>query len=245
MNIFTPLNHLIQYVFDAGLTNTLYWLWPILNYTVLMLFCLRYRRHYGLSKLQAIGSLAIVFVTGFLWMLLMGWAASGFTRFGDNNIVKGYCFFALFSLIPAKLFKLDKKVIWDFIAPACALTQVTGHLSCNFAGCCHGYPWKYGVWNIAVQDYLFPTQLLESLVALLVCLACIRYAKSSKYSADGKVYPFFLVSFGATRFFLEFLRDNEKLFWGISELALWAVLMVVVGIVWFWIVSFRTRRDHA
>lgn len=84
-------------------------MWPVLNYTVLMLFCLKYRKHYALTAAKAIGSLAIVFVTGFAWMLLIGWAQTGFTRFGDNNIVKGYCFFAVFALIPAKLFKIDKK----------------------------------------------------------------------------------------------------------------------------------------
>ena len=242
MNIFSPLNDLIRLVYDADLTNLVYQLWPILNYTVLALFCLRYRRHYGFKAGQAIGTLAIVFVTGYAWMLLIGWAASGFTHFGDNNIVKGYCFFAIFTLIPARLFKLDKKAVLDFLAPACALTQVTGHLSCNFAGCCHGYPMKGGIWNVTVQDYLFPNQLLESLVALLVCLFCISRAKKGGYKPAGKIYPLFLVSFGATRFLLEFLRDNEKLFWGISELALWALLMVVVGAVWFAVCRIKAKK---
>lgn len=195
--------------------------------------------------LKAIGSLAIVFVTGFAWMLRIGWAQTGFTRFGDNNIVKGYCFFAVFALIPAKLFKIDKKVVLDFIAPACALTQVTGHLSCNFAGFCHGYPWKYGIWNPVLHEYLFPNQFLESLVALAVCIACIRFAKKKDFRADGTVYPFFLVSFGATRFLLEFLRDNTKLFWGISDLALWALLMVVVGAVWLTAAKSSGKRKSA
>ena len=38
-----------------------------------------------------------------------------------------------------------------------------------------------------------------------------------------------LMLFGGTRFFLEFLRDNEKVLWGCSALAFHALLMLFVG----------------
>ena len=40
-----------------------------------------------------------------------------------------------------------------------------------------------------------------------------------------------LIIFGSTRFVCEFLRDNDKLFLGISNLALHALLMFIVGII--------------
>ena len=46
-----------------------------------------------------------------------------------------------------------------------------------------------------------------------------------------------LILFGSTRFLLEFLRDNEKLFWGISNLAIHAFIMFVVGVVWYFVES--------
>jgi prolipoprotein diacylglyceryltransferase len=43
--------------------------------------------------------------------------------------------------------------------------------------------------------------------------------------------------FGSTRFLLEFARDNEKLFWGISNLAIQAFIMLVVGIMLFCVIK--------
>ena len=67
---------------------------------------------------------------------------------------------------------------------------------------------------------------------MLIFIVCVILAKKKAYPVDGRMYPVFLILFGGTRFFLEFLRLNVKVFWGISVLALWALLMVVVGIVW-------------
>ena len=57
-------------------------------------------------------------------------------------------------------------------------------------------------------------------------------AKKRNYVPDGLEYPVMLVLFGSTRFLFEFLRDNEKMFWGISNLAIHALFMFVVGIIW-------------
>ena len=39
-----------------------------------------------------------------------------------------------------------------------------------------------------------------------------------------------LILFGSTRFILEFFRDNNKVFLGLSDLALHALFMTIVGI---------------
>lgn len=85
--------------------------------------------------------------------------------------------------------------------------------------------------NIAMEASCF-LFLMTIFAALLIFLVCVILAKKKAYPVDGRMYPVFLILFGGTRFFLEFLRLNVKVFWGISVLALWALLMVVVGIVW-------------
>jgi prolipoprotein diacylglyceryltransferase len=40
------------------------------------------------------------------------------------------------------------------------------------------------------------------------------------------------VMFGSTRVIWEFFRANEKLFWGLSELALWSIALTVAGVIW-------------
>ena len=63
----------------------------------------------------------------------------------------------------------------------------------------------------------------------------------------GYLFAFFQIGFGFTRFFWEFLRDNDKLIvfgpmkdavdatgrqamWGISNLAIWAVATFLAGV---------------
>lgn len=241
--ILDPLNRLIIAAADAGVNNLIYELWNIINLTVVSVFCLIYRRHYDIKAGHALLIPLIGYFVGDAFILLLGWIANGFQYFGSNNIVKGFSFFPLIGLIPMKLFKIEWKKVMDYAAPAFPLLQFTAHFACNFAGCCCGYPMEYGIWNPTWELYLFPAQLLESFVSLLIFFACLIFARSQKFKVTGHVYPFFLITFGVTRFFLEFLRCNSKVFWGISDLALWALLMVVVGVGWLIIDHKNTLKN--
>ena len=244
MNIFAPLNVLIAKVYEAGLSNLVYNLFAVFGYVCVLVFALVYRKHYDISKRDAILIPLLLYILGGIWIRLIGWAESGFTYFGANNIVKGFSFFPLFGLLVAKWFKKDFRLVMDFTAPCFPLTQFVCHLACPFAGCCCGYPMAHGLWNPLYDTYLFPSQLLESFVGGIITVVCILIARKNKYEVTGKIYPIFLILFGGTRFFLEFLRDNTKLFWGISDLALWALLMVVVGTVWLIVDKKKSKKPE-
>lgn len=230
MRIFDPINNLIHLAFDAGVSQFIYDAWNIVDFALIAVFCLFYRKHYGISRAKAVLIPLFIYVLSGAFIRLLGWAQTGFTQFGPNNVVKGYSFFPLFGLLAAKVFKLDFRHIMDFTAPCFPLLQFIGHQVCVLVGCCCGYPVEYGIWNPKFNTYCFPNQFLECFVALLIVIACVLIARKQDYKITGRIYPYFLIMFGSTRFLLEFLRCNEKLFWGISDLALYALLMVVVGI---------------
>ena len=48
--------------------------------------------------------------------------------------------------------------------------------------------------------------------------------------------------FGSSRFLFEFLRDNSKMFWGISNLAIHALFMFFVGVVWLIILAIKKKK---
>ena len=226
------LNDLIRRIAEAGLSGTVYNAFHLVNIAALGVFVLWYRKKYSLSAGQALTALLLTYPLSYLWVLVITWVENGFQNFGANNIVRGFIYFPLIALLPAKLLHIEKERLWDFIAPCFAWAQAVAHLACPFAGCCHGYPSSWGLWNPVYKQILFPIQPLESLVSLLVCIICVAAAKREHYSGSGKIYPLFLVLFGSTRFFLEFLRDNNKVIGNISDLALHAALMLVVGVVW-------------
>ena len=47
-----------------------------------------------------------------------------------------------------------------------------------------------------------------------------------------RLYMWFMILFGSTRFVFEFYRDNEKIWNGISELAFHAAGALVIGLIW-------------
>jgi prolipoprotein diacylglyceryltransferase len=102
-----------------------------------------------------------------------------------------------------------------------------------FQGCCHGYPWEYGIYNHQLGYKTFPIQPIEALVAVGIVLFIWLREKKKGFKVDGEAYPLMLILFGYSRFFLEFARDNEKLIWGISSLAIHALIMGIVGTVWY------------
>ena len=91
------------------------------------------------------------------------------------------------------------------------------------------------------QDIRFPIQPIEALTAVAIVVFLFVRSKKKQYEPDGYEYPLMLVLFGSTRFLFEFLRDNDKMFWGISNLAIHALFMFVVGLIWI-IILYNKRK---
>jgi phosphatidylglycerol:prolipoprotein diacylglycerol transferase len=107
----------------------------------------------------------------------------------------------------------------DAFAPAVALGQSIGRLGCFAAGCCWGkecaWPWgvEFGergheVTGVPVGVHLHPTQLYESAAALLIFAFLAWLHRRKRF--DGQVLLAYAVLYGATRFTVEFFRDDPR-----------------------------------
>jgi len=230
--VFESVNRLIVYCDKIGISDAIYNGVVIVAFVLQFLFLIFYRKKYQISLKQAIITVITVYPIGYFWMLVLSWVENGFKNWGSNNIVRVFVWLPLIAIPIAAILKLEKRTMTDYLAPSMALQQTIGHLVCPMVGCCCGYPCEWGIWNPEEETYLFPNQWLECIVAFAIFFALIIFASKTGYDKKGRLYPAFLISFGTTRFLLEFLRDNDKLFWGISNLALHALLMVIVGCVW-------------
>ena len=117
-------------------------------------------------------------------------------------------------------------------ATSLPLSHGIGHIACLFKGCCSGYAVAWGVFNPTSGTYTFPVQLVEAIVYLAITAILIVRSHKNDYVADDKQFPLMLVMCGGARFILEFLRDNDKIFLGCSDLSFHALCMVVVGVIW-------------
>lgn len=231
------INSLIHYVNARGWDAAVYYGFVIAAYFIQILFLFQYRKHYDISAGKTLIAITIVYPVGYILCVAIAWIESGFRIWGVMNIVRLYAFMPLLTVPLAKALKIPVGSMMDFMAPGMALESAIAHSACPFEGCCQGYAWKYGIWNPVTNTNVFPIQWVECFVAFLIFLALLRYTKHSGKKGTGRVYFWLLISFGSTRFLLEFLRDNHKIILGISNLAMYALFMTVVGLVGLWVLS--------
>lgn len=238
------INDLLRFCYEKGWSDDIYSGVVIFAFVAQLIFLIFYRKKYVITLMQSILTVLLVYPAAYFWMLVLTWIENGFQNWGENNIIRMYVYAPLICVAVAKLLAIPARKMIDYLAPSMALQQVIGHSICPFAGCCQGYACSWGIWNPVTDTYLFPNQWLECLVALTIVIYLLRLAKREKYVGTGRVYAMFLVIFGGTRFLLEFLRDNDKLIFGISNLAFHALFMVIVGSIWLRKLNQKQRQEE-
>lgn len=236
------MNALIQSVYAHGLHALIYDIFFAAGFVSVFLFVVLYGRKLNVPVWKSIIVVLIVYPVVVVWMFIMYWIESGFTNFGGNNIVRVFVYVPLVAYPVAKLLRIPAKDINSMLAFGPIAVHGVSHFGCIFAGCCAGYPSKWGLYNVATRQIHFPTQPIEALLAWGIILFLLVRGKKRNYVPDGREYPLMLVLFGGSRFLCEFLRDNEKIWLGCSSLAFHALFMLVVGVVWLIVLKRREQR---
>lgn len=239
------IKNIIVRVAAAGLSGTVYLAFHILTIITILFAAIFYGKKLGFGVKKTILIVVIMYPLMDFWKRVLFWIESGFSTFGGENNVRIFVYVPLLGFLVAKLFKIDRNRMADFLAPLIALTQGVGHIGCIFTGCCHGYPCSWGIYNIQTGTMLFPIQLIEAATALIITAYLLWDARRRNYIPNGKQYPIMLILFGFTRFIWEFFRDNEKLWLGCSSLAFHALFMFVVGVIALVVINKKQKRAEA
>lgn len=104
---------------------------------------------------------------------------------------------------------------FDLVMPAVSLAQGFGRIGCLCAGCCYGRPtdaW-YGITFHASKFApngikLVPTQIISSIGNFIFCIILLWYAR--RKPKDGRVAALWMLLYGAGRFAIEFLRNDNR-----------------------------------
>lgn len=217
--------------------NEIFFWGHILASILVVLFCFWYIKKFRINSEKA-------FLLAFS---IVPFAASAILITGRFDSVGGFNWVRAVVFIPIAIYLLCSAVdmpftrTLDFLAPCAALHHGIAHIFCIFAGCCHGYPSTFGIWNKDKQDYLFPVQLFESATSLLIFWFMVWYAKRKKYDVHGISYGQYLFLFGLTRTFWEFFRDNTPERWQISTFQYYSFAAFVLGSIWL-IITFYLRK---
>lgn len=159
------------------------------------------------------------------------------------------------AVVLVRRFRLPWWKTADAFAPAIALGQAIGRQGCFAAGCCWGkpttMPWGvrfteagHEITGVPIETALHPTQLYESFAALLIFLFLVWLHRRKVFS--GQVILFYGVLYAATRFTVEFFRDDPRgdLFGltSLTGLSTSQLISLVIGVLSLLFLVVRWRR---
>jgi prolipoprotein diacylglyceryltransferase len=195
--------------------------------------------HLQLS-LIILGALILTAGSSFLGLALLGKIITG----EENFIYYQYQIVTLASsAVVLKLFDQQLLPYLDIFIIGSGIVLCCGRIGCFMAGCCHGKPHDWGVCygedhrKAGFTPYLagvklFPVQLLESLVVLLVVIVGTVLMLNSAYR-PGDALTWYIMAYGASRFILEFLRgDPDRRYFTIFSEAQWTSLVLMGLATW-------------
>lgn len=114
--------------------------------------------------------------------------------------------------------------------PSLPLAHAFGRIGCFLAGCCYGIESKFGFpyppgSSAPAYVSLFPVQLLESILLIVVCVFLCLYVKKG----GKRVLSMYVYLYAPVRFFLEFLRGDmhRGIFLSLST-AQWTSLFLLI-----------------
>ena len=189
---------------------------------------------------NAIASIALGFFSAALFQATYNYIENpeaGFDLGGGitfiGGLIGGVVTFLTLYAIFRKKFKGKLLDILSF-APCCiTVAHGFGRIGCFFAGCCYGLPTDSALGivfpNKAYLGAVHPTQLYEAVFLFLLCAAIFLLVMKWNFKHGLSVY---LISYGIFRFFIEYLRNDDRggFIPGISPSQFWSICMVVIGI---------------
>ncbi len=133
----------------------------------------------------------------------------------------------------------------DIAAPSIAIAHAIGRIGCLFAGCCHGRvtdAW-YGIYTVNLDAKTVPIPLFESMYLFVlfgVLLWRVRHKKTYGLSL-------YLSAYAVWRFFIEYLRDDNR---GSSPVPFLtpsqftAVVLFAVAVALYFVMKFWWYKSH-
>ena len=119
--------------------------------------------------------------------------------------------------------------------PALAIGQMLGRIGCFLVGDDYGHPTSLP-WGVAfpkglppTDERVHPTQIYEAIFLALFAWVLIRWRR--KGLSDRTVLGRYFVGVGAFRFALEFVRVNTRVLGPLTTAHLFALAVVVLGVV--------------
>lgn len=141
---------------------------------------------------------------------------------GNMSLFGGIFFMPLAYWAGAKLTKRNTAQVFDIFTICMIFTVMCARINCIFAGCC------FGTLIPGLENIRWPTREVE--IVFYVVLLIVLGSKVLAGKSHGEIYPIYMISYGALRFVLEFLRFKAGSTSIIHLSHLWALVAFALGL---------------
>lgn len=171
-------------------------------------------------------------VIGVLFVKFFALLEVGFitSRAGNMSLYGGIFFMPLFYFIFAKAKKIKLGTAFDIFTFSLVVTLFFARINCLHSGCCLGI-------EIGNTGYLYPTREIELLYYLIFMLI---YLLRRNKNLNNKWYLIYMLSYGITRFIVEWFRQSSSTF--ILHMGhIWSIVSIIISVILLIIVY---RKEH-
>lgn len=207
----------------------------------------------NLTVLCGVVAIILGYGSAVLFQAVNNWLAGGGFELNNGTgatfyggLIGGVAVFLLLFFVGGGIYRkvkgIKRDALSDFFADSdigaasIAAAHGLGRIGCLLVGCCHGEctdSW-IGVWNEYLQCRTVPVQLFEAIFLLL--LASFLIYRSLKW----KTYALaiYLTAYGIWRFFIEFLRSDDRgasPIPGLSPSQFIAIILVLAGVALYFV----------
>lgn len=231
-----------QNVDILGLSHS--WFMMLIGAIITVVVAICRREKYGVSPCVMIAIAILLPIQALLGCKLMYGierviGKGSFSEFNMSglSLFGGVYLTLLFVPLIAHIFKMKSIQLFDFIAPLGMILIASARFGCFFAHCCAG-----GLKMINGKPFYLPVPLIEIFFDLTI-LAVLLYLEGAKLSWNksdrkasilnpyhGVLALLILLSYGTIRFALEFFREREMIFGGMSFGHIHSLICIAIGI---------------
>jgi len=200
---------------------------------MLLLMLFRKRKYAEIPVWKMIISSLLLAVCGVVGAMLMYFIESG--SFGGTSFFGAILFIPVLMLPVALMLRIPFGRMMDLCAPCECVMLAVLKVDCLISGCCYGR--MFG-------EFQFPSQIVEMIVILIIMVILLRMEIKPKNK--NLIYPYYLILYGATRFFLNLLRGGLTPFvWILPAGNFWSLVSVCIGMSMLLLIKHKEKKDNA
>ncbi|MBO5702769.1 MAG: prolipoprotein diacylglyceryl transferase [Clostridia bacterium] len=193
----------------------------------------QFKEKLGIKEWMALVISIIHTLCGVVCVKLFAFLESGR---GGMSLYGAIFFLPIMYYICAKLTKRRVADVFDIFTVCTAMTLMFSRFNCLIEGCCTGLVIP------GTESMQFPTREAEILFYIILYIVLRKKVCNHKYS--GKIYPYYMISYGAFRFVVEFFRESNMKFGWFHISHIWSLLSAIIGLAAIYLINTNNKKGN-